>query len=124
MKTKRMGLPIAKIHGLDALYADLPKIACKGLCQECCGPIVMSRIEWERIIKRLGYTPGGYDDSLTCPMLDQKRGTCKVYTIRPMICRIWGLVKALTCPHGCEPERWLTDEEARRFLKRAGSIGS
>lgn len=34
---------------LDALYATLPTIKCKGLCQDYCGPIMISKIEARRL---------------------------------------------------------------------------
>jgi hypothetical protein len=56
-------------------------------------------------------------------MLNQETGKCKVYSIRPTICRLWGLVRKMACPWGCVPERWLSDDEARRIIldvKKAG----
>ncbi|MDP3767828.1 MAG: hypothetical protein Q8S13_07420, partial [Dehalococcoidia bacterium] len=76
---------------VDALYARLPTIACRRRCQESCGPVLMSRGEWARITERLGYTPEG-DASLRCPMLVGNH--CNVYAIRPLICRLWGLVES------------------------------
>jgi hypothetical protein len=37
-------------------------------------------------------------------------------------CRIWGTTKKLACPHGCIPERWLSDEEAGDLLREAAEI--
>lgn len=68
----------------------------------------------------LGHDPGPVKN-LTCPMLKNKQ--CSVYPVRPMICRIWGLVRKLRCPHGCEPDRWLTDEEARQFINQSLFLG-
>lgn len=109
----------AKIQ-LDALYAELPNVECKQECAESCGPIDMSRIEWQRIQKRLGFTPKAV--SLTCPMLEQ--GLCSVYTVRPMICRLWAVVETMRCPWGCVADRYLTHEEGLVFLARAGEIGT
>ncbi|HEV2379781.1 MAG TPA: hypothetical protein VG206_08280 [Terriglobia bacterium] len=53
---------------------------------------------------------------LVCPYL--VAGQFFIYGVRPLICRLWGLVKAMRCPHGCEPEQWLSDEEARAMLAR------
>jgi len=50
---------------------------------------------------------GGY-----CPALDVESGKCKGYEGRPRICRLFGMVEKMKCPHGCEPSRWITDEEA------------
>lgn len=105
---------------LDALYRELPTIACQRQCQDACGPIFMSRVEWQRIIKKLGYEPRGCTSDLVCPMLQQ--GLCSVYHVRPMICRLWGLVETLRCPWGCEPSRVLTHAEGLLYIARADYI--
>lgn len=46
-----------------------------------------------------------------CNMLS-KTGYCTVYSVRPLICRIWGATEKLPCPFGCEPERMLSAKEA------------
>ncbi len=102
---------------IDRIYASLPKLKCQGKCQRSCGPILMSRVEWERIGDCLGLYPEG-DASLVCPMLDRATGRCSVYLIRPLICRLWGMVRKMRCPWGCRPERWVSDKEARELLAR------
>ena len=113
-----------RLAALEALYDSLPRLECKGLCHESCGPVVMTKIEWDRIRKAMGYTPTLGKD-LTCPMLNRETLRCRVYRYRPMICRLWGMVahKYMRCPHGCEPKRWLTDDESRALLAAAGEIG-
>lgn len=106
---------------LDALYEELPTVACKGKCQESCGPIYMSRVEWERIKVRLGWVPKG--KSLTCPMLHRASGQCRVYDIRPMLCRLWGIVDTMPCKWGCQPSRTLNNSEGHGMLSRAADIG-
>lgn len=103
---------------LDALYAELPRLDCQGKCAESCGPIMMTRVEWARITKRLKCAPKA--TTLTCPMLVNDR--CSVYTIRPTLCRLWGMVESMPCPWGCVPERYLTDAEGQDFLLRAEAI--
>lgn len=107
---------------LDALYAELPRLDCQGRCQESCGPILMSRIEWQRIQRRTGQRAPKLRADLTCPFLSAV-GRCTVYGVRPMICRLWGLVPSMPCVFGCQPERWLTEEQGREYLRRANEIG-
>lgn len=127
---------------LDALYAELPTIDCQGKCGNSCGPIDMSLGERERIVE-LGVNIPRYtveagrrwDADMkvdTCPALIPNpfkpygtEGRCGVYKVRPMICRLWGIVDAdnMRCPHGCRPSRWLTMEESYEFLARAADIG-
>ena len=111
---------------MQALYAELPHVECKRLCRQCCGPVVQSgsltRLEFERIAD---YKPSPPDpqDFMACSMLDGEHGTCRVYELRPMICRLWGVVPSMRCPYGCEPERWLTEDESRAYMRRAEEIG-
>ena len=109
------------VAALDALYAALPAFTCQGHCQESCGVIMMSRIEWLRITRHLGYKPKG-KPSLVCPML--KHGRCSVHPIRPLVCRLYGLMDEarMHCPWGCQPSRWLTEEEGYALLERAEAI--
>ena len=116
---KRTPLPLA-IRAIGRLYARLPRLECKQLCQKYCGPIAMSRVEWNRICNRLDDSPRGGPD-IVCPMLAD--GLCTVYDIRPVICRLFRLVKAMQCQHGCVPERWLSDDEARNLLAMVGQVG-
>ncbi|WBB94102.1 hypothetical protein [Verrucosispora sp. WMMC514] len=105
---------------MDQLYAELPEIDCKGLCHESCNAIVMTPLERGRIRER------GVDISpldMPCPALTPLR-RCSVRDIRPMICRLWGLVESMACPHGCVPEGGFLDETtARRLLDRSMVIG-
>lgn len=107
---------------LDALYASLPKLQCIGLCQNSCGPIVVSGLEWRRLAHRVGYEPFSSKRDNTCSLLDQQTGRCTVYALRPTVCRLWGVVENMPCPFGCVPERKLTTEEGYRFLENADEI--
>lgn len=108
---------------LDALYQQLPTIACKGLCSEACGPIVMSMAEAERLKKADQWRrqPAIRAD-LTCVYLTERQ-RCSVYPVRPLICRAWGLVKRMSCMHGCVPSRWLSDLEFVEIAKAIERIG-
>lgn len=58
---------------------------------------------------------------LNCPHLSPI-GTCSVYAIRPLICRIWGMVEAMPCEWGCKPSRMLTDDEAHHLIERTMNL--
>jgi Fe-S-cluster containining protein len=133
---RRIRLPLHTISRLDELYAQIPPLACQKKCQECCGPIMMGQTEWDRIRKHLAYEPRpAYSKDLTirgmimgiqpppdvkvnldCPLLTAD-GLCKVYAIRPAICRLWGIVPSMVCPHGCVPEggHW-TEEKGKEWM--------
>lgn len=120
---------LAQLH---ELYAELPKLQCKGMCANSCGPIDMTDVERRRLVD-LGYeipvfTPEAgrawaAGERLDCPALNLQLRTCKVYKDRPLICRLWGLAESMPCVWGCRPERMLTDVEAYDLLGRAMEIG-
>lgn len=119
---------------IDDLYRQIPPITCKGLCHRSCGIILLQQAELDRIVDAAGPVPvkrtppGGleghqHDDTLTCPLLVRRR--CSVYALRPLICRLWGVVKGvhgMRCPHGCRPKRWLSDAEARALIDQARAL--
>ena len=102
---------------LDALSAGLPFLACRGLCQASCGAIRVHEAEQARLPRRMSYGP-----DLRCTFLDRDTGRCEVYTARPTLCRLFGVVRSMTCPHGCMPERMMTDEEGRAVLQQVAVV--
>jgi Fe-S-cluster containining protein len=113
------------VKRLEAVYAKLPKLNCKGLCQACCGPIGLSPVEHDRMAERgqplpmlQDFTDGTlFSASARCPQL-AGNGRCTVYAVRPMVCRLWGVVESMKCPHGCVPEGGFLDEEVGQLLFR------
>ena len=101
---------------IDQIYARIPKIDCKRKCHMACGPIHVFGVEWDRMQAASLVTIGTVGPSLTCPALSGN--ACSIYEVRPLICRLWGVVKAMTCPWGCVPERWLSDREAEDLMRR------
>lgn len=121
---------------LQRIYDQLPKIECKQKCQEACSLIVMTKNEKKAIEKEVGesithkidrfhyalFDPGNLGKEIpACKMLDGC-GSCSIYQLRPLICRLFGLVKKMECPFGCVPERWLSDAEAKLFFKRIKNL--
>jgi hypothetical protein len=105
------------------IYSSVPALKCQRKCADSCGPIMADDAEMAHFEKKTG---GKFPDSLQmlkdgnldCPYLSFDN-SCRVYQHRPLICRLWGVVKAMRCPHGCIPARWLSDSEARELLRRA-----
>lgn len=114
---------------LDKIYKKLPKLNCKGLCTESCSLIKVGELERNRITRLTGNDPFIKDRDIlqfvknnppskwTCSLL--KAGKCTIYHVRPLICRLFGLVEKMRCPFGCVPDRWLTDKEAKKMLDKA-----
>lgn len=106
---------------LERLYRELPTVACEGKCHTSCGPIAMSEAEVSRIVNRIGEIP--YPSCIDCQFLTAAN-RCAIYSLRPMICRLWGVSEAMPCEHGCEvTPRPLTDAETRDYLQRSLDIG-
>lgn len=116
---------------LDALYAQLPRLDCQGLCADSCGPIPAGLAEQQRMERRAGVALGTTDHralvdgtlecGLECTML--RDGRCTAYDVRPMICRLWGVAEPMRCPYGCRPDGGLLSlEEGYAFLAEAYDI--
>lgn len=127
MRAKSIRLDPKALAALDRLYARLPEIRCRGLCWRSCGAVPMAAAEWDRLVVRVGRVPlpvvvdetGAY-----CPLLTTARH-CKAHDIRPMLCRLYGLVDdgKMHCEFGCVPDRWVTEEEAFELLAAADAVG-
>ncbi len=121
-EARRIRLSLTMIRAVESLYAKLPEVSCKGLCQDACGPVFMTPFEMDRIVARIGHRP--VPSSEVCPLLG-KDGRCSEYDLRPAVCRIYGATPGLTCPHGCGPEKPLEPKAAMEWygdiLKATGS---
>lgn len=109
-----------RVKALEDLYAELPTIDCIGLCADNCTAIWMTRVEWDRVRKRMKgpLEPRGW----VCPAL--RKGRCTVHIARPMVCRLWGATEFSPCKHGCKPSRVLTNEEEQDYMRRASELGA
>ena len=110
------------IQRLEATYRRIPQVACKGLCQESCGALGMSRLERRRLVQACGNGPKADPATLTCNLLTAD-GRCSQYALRPAICRLWGALRSMACPHGCRPSRWLEEHESRAILAEVAELG-
>lgn len=107
-----------RLASIESLLKDVPKFECRSGCADCCGPVIMTRLEMRRICERTGLKERDLDfmtvlqlEGSTCPLLDKATKKCTVYDIRPAICRVFGASDhpRLKCPHGCRPEKpWST----------------
>ena len=108
---------------VEDVWALIPSANCKGLCAESCGPIGAGLAERERIWERHGVAlPDPFDGgplALRCPLLTVD-DRCSTYADRPTICRLYGVVEDLPCPHGCRPTMgYLPAEHGRALLRRS-----
>ena len=123
-----------KLAKIDALLDTLPKFKCKEGCYDCCGPMMLSRLEYERCIQASGRVAEDVkkemQDNLAkgtyaCPLLDKETKKCSVYAVRPAICRLFGVVRELQCPHGYGPDKasLLSDARARQIMDKVEELG-
>jgi Fe-S-cluster containining protein len=108
----------ARLRGqaVRAIWARLPEtIGCKGLCTSACTWIRLTDPEREIIRSVHGFTfPDRAVNEIapgTFRCIALKDGQCSIYNERPLICRAWGAVQSLPCPHGCRPPIMRSDAE-------------
>ncbi len=107
---------------LRALYDELPVMHCKGLCSDSCGSLTMTVLEQRYIRRQTGKTLPLTMAGRLCPALTEQR-QCSVYDVRPMICRLWGMVAAMRCEHGCMPDNgWMSDADAYENLAQVADL--
>ncbi len=113
------------------LYASMPTMDCKGLCADvACTSLAMTPLERRSVRQATGVTlPEAAAFGLTsrtglCTAVDDN-GRCGVYAHRPMVCRLWGMVPTMRCPHGCEPV--MSERDGRQWMAKvfelSGMVG-
>jgi len=102
------------VSRLDRVYRKIPVLDCARQCHGSCGPIPCTDLELERMRRLAG--DRGSMLAPECPYLNRASRMCDCYGARPIVCRLFGVVHEMACPHGCMPDRWLTDLEARALL--------
>jgi hypothetical protein len=101
----------AKLHG--RLYKKIPRFECIEGCTDCCGPVPWT--EWE--LKQAGLeAPPPERADKTCQFADG--GSCQIYQHRPLMCRLFGTVEDLRCPHGRGPLKVLSVEDGHTIVSR------
>jgi hypothetical protein len=111
------------IAKLEALYATIPRVACRGRCAIARGAVPMTTLEAARARRA--------DPGRRLPMIREDarciyltaRERCSVYAVRPLVCRVWGAVQRMSCMHGCVPDRWLTDRESLALMQAVERVG-
>lgn len=107
---------------LARIYARIPEVPCKGLCHEACGPIGMSFAEARVIEDTTGAPLPAYDEARSCCPFLNEENRCGIYDQRPVLCRLYGAIPNLPCPHGCLPEWSLSDYDGGMLLLAADAI--
>lgn len=105
---------------IPSLRNRIPAFDCVAGCHDCCGRVPWSAWEAARLpgdvsvktVKAKEVAAGGAEK---CGFVTDG-GQCAVYAQRPIMCRLFGAVEDLRCPHGRGPERFLSKEEAGMLL--------
>lgn len=107
-------------HVVKMFRGAIPAFQCKPGCHDCCGPVPAS--SWERT--QLPTVPDDVRQAqrthLNCPHLGPQG--CTVYDRRPLLCRMFGTVESMPCPHGRRPALMLpkhVESEINRFFDRS-----
>jgi Fe-S-cluster containining protein len=126
---------------LEDIYASVPHLGdCTG-CSECCGPVRWLTIEDENIREYLREHGIPFREKVIPPveilkmMLDEeadramscpyatKQG-CEIYPVRPLICRVFGVVREdLECPKLAAKETITSKEVSELYRKLAEMRG-
>lgn len=114
-----------RLNRLEELYKEIPRLRCKGKCQEACGPIGLFPIEIASFKEKGIPLPvvGNHsvEGSLTCSHL-KDNGRCAVYKDRPFICRLFGHLERLSCPYRCTSKKPFTQEDADRIISEIKAL--
>ena len=105
------GSAAARLH--DRLYAAIPAFECIEGCTDCCGPVPWSAHE----LKQAGLSePPAERDDQACVF--SLAGHCGIHDRRPLMCRLYGAVEDLRCPHGRGPLEPLPVEAGHELVRR------
>lgn len=106
---------------LQAIYDQVPKVYCKGLCTKTCTIAPCSAAERGQYAAK-GLQPPQLDkSSKRCSYLIG--GRCRIYSDRPLICRLYGATPQLKCIHGCKVEGGrIPDSKAKKLIKEIERI--
>ncbi|MFW6157089.1 MAG: YkgJ family cysteine cluster protein [Armatimonadota bacterium] len=104
--------PSAEARWLRETYDRLPMAdctGCEGCATRCMANLAITRAEYEAIQEYLGgamFQPTlrrRGDMAPPCEFSDPEGPRCMVYPVRPLICRLFGIVEWLPCPRGEVP---------------------
>lgn len=117
---------------LQAIYARVPGILCKGRCADSCTRIDATSLERallaELDVELPPHIPHqrhleliAQGDAGRCPGLSPLN-TCSVYADRPLLCRTYGTQAHHICEHGCMPDRFVGMPELAHLVRAAEDV--
>jgi Fe-S-cluster containining protein len=100
----------ARWEAICAAAARLPNTDCDGCTKcasRCAGEVPMAQPEYQQIVAHLAGRPapspparGPEEMAAPCRFLERASGLCRVYDVRPLACRLFGLTPWWPCPAG------------------------
>ena len=90
---------------MNSLLNIPPHTRCRN-CGECCGPVPATPEEIKAIRDYLKEFPEiarlvtQNTSRINCPFHDSNKKRCMIYPVRPLLCRLMGVVKGMKCTHG------------------------
>ncbi len=107
---------VAGVH--RQLYADIPGFECIEGCTDCCGPVPWSTHE----LRQAGLTTPPQERADNACVFSLA-GSCGIHEARPLMCRLYGAVEDLRCPHGRGPLQLLSSEQGHEIVRRYKFVG-
>ncbi|MFO8078259.1 MAG: YkgJ family cysteine cluster protein [Thermoplasmatota archaeon] len=115
-------IPRAEVlRRLNNIYLQIPPFECKH-CQRCSNPIFWFYPEELNIRTYLNqyhllymtYSEEEFKHHhMKCPYLSENR--CQIYPVRPIICRLQGIIPELYCPNNTKP--LLSQDQYKKIIK-------
>lgn len=100
---------------IEELYNKIPKFTCVSGCHKCCGPVPIVFEEALKLQLPLKSETLPFNICTLRCNYESNKG-CLIYENRPLMCRLYGTIKALTCTEGGKPERMLTEIEEQEIM--------
>ena len=107
---------------LEEIYSKIPSFDCKH-CNECCGPVLWFEPEEILIkeymqknnLKKIVWTKEEFEkNDNICPYIKNNR--CIIYPVRPIVCRLQGVVVDLKCKK-VKNQKNIPNEELKDILE-------
>lgn len=94
----------------------LPTMQCDSDCGECCGIVPVTKKEYDTILDFVwNNNIKLISQGSTCPFYN---GQCSIYSVRPLICRIFGHSPRLPCKKGYNVD--VPDRKLRKMIDKNG----
>ncbi len=113
------------IKQLEAIYRLIQEVECHH-CHQCCGPIIWfqpEEINIQHYLNHFQILPRAWtnqefeEHENRCPYIQNHR--CLIYPVRPIVCRLQGVIPELPCHRRSHFESSYIDDEfiRRRFFR-------